>query len=130
SNSDLYALNFEGVFRLNSTEQGTEFESLPQLNHVYRHLLPYEDGILLSRFGGVDFFDGNGVRFTFLVKTRNIHSVTASRRYPGSLYLVDNHTLSVAVKQVDGSFLHTPICNLSDACTSLHEDDLGRLWIG
>jgi signal transduction histidine kinase/CheY-like chemotaxis protein/HPt (histidine-containing phosphotransfer) domain-containing protein len=130
-NSGFYALTRDGVFGLiPSTTKGGRFAQLPQLTMLYNHLQPFRGGLLLARHGGVDFFDGTHVRPLFTLVAKTVLFAQPSRTSPDDFYLSEPPGLGRLVAQPDGSFIHTPFLELPDACTSLHEDANGRLWIG
>jgi signal transduction histidine kinase/CheY-like chemotaxis protein/HPt (histidine-containing phosphotransfer) domain-containing protein len=130
-NSLFYALTPEGVFALApSGQKGARFEKLPQLTELYTRLLPYRNGLLLARHGGLDFFDGTNVRPLFTIAASGVFFAQPSHTNPETLYLSENFGLAQLTVQPDGSFVHTRFLELPDTCISLHEDSAGRLWIG
>ena len=130
-NSRFYTLTLDGIFALAaSAQKGGRFEQLPQLTEIYAHLLPYRDGLLLARHGGLDFFDGASVRSLFTLAANPVFFTQPSRTNPDSFYLSELFGLARLVVQPDGSFLRTRFLELPDSCRSLQEDSTGRLWIG
>ena len=126
-----YALTRDGVFTLMpSTDRGARFEPVPQLTELYNSLLPFRGGLLLARHGGMDFFDGTGVRPLFTILAKAVFFIVPSRASPGVFYLAESPGLGRLQANEDGSFTHAPLLELPDSCTHLHEDARGRLWIG
>jgi signal transduction histidine kinase/DNA-binding response OmpR family regulator/ligand-binding sensor domain-containing protein len=128
---DFYALNGEGVYSLvRSVSRGSIFERVPQLTERYGHLLPYRGGLLLSRYGGLDVFDGTTVKRLFNFATKAVFFAQPSRANPERFYLAEHFGLARLDLQADGSLNRTRFLELPDSSNSVCEDANGRIWIG
>lgn len=129
--STLLAITQEGVFRLIETESdGGQFQQLPEFTATYFHLLPIAGGSLLSRHGGVDFFDGSTVRSVFSLTGGGVYFALPSRADSKTFYILESNGLGRLTRQSDGSFSHTLLTKLPDYGHTMLEDSAGRLWIG
>jgi signal transduction histidine kinase/DNA-binding NarL/FixJ family response regulator len=127
----LLALTPEGVLELKDTpENGGRFQPVPQLSATYYHLLPMAGGLLLSRHGGIDFFDGATVRTVSDLTGTTVYFALPVRTNPKDCYILESGGLFRLTKQPDGSFAHVFLTKLPDFGLTLHEDSTGRLWIG
>jgi signal transduction histidine kinase/CheY-like chemotaxis protein len=130
-NSRLFTLTREGVYQLvTSPSRGGHFEQLPQMTVRYNDLLSFKGGLILPRHGGVDYFDGKNTRPILKLPNKTIMFVQPSQRKTGQYYLSVFPGLDRLETKPDGTFIHTHILELPDACTSLYEDSTERLWIG
>lgn len=130
-NSRLFAAANEHAHRLDSTAPGAaHFEPLAGSVGPYFHLLPCADGLLLSKFGGVDWFDGTTTRQVYPLQANTAYFVQAARNSSRMFYVAEVAGLARLVRNDDGSFTGTRFLDLPDNCASLHEDAAGRLWIG
>jgi signal transduction histidine kinase/CheY-like chemotaxis protein len=130
--SQLFATTEDGAYRLDPGEDGREalFQTIPGLTEKYYHMLPYHGGLLLSRFGGVDWFDGSTLRSVYRIAADSAQFIIPSKNDARLLYVVESRGLSRLIEQADGSLVRTRFLELPDFCSSLHEDPAGRLWIG
>jgi signal transduction histidine kinase/CheY-like chemotaxis protein len=86
--------------------------------------------LLLSRFAGVDWFDGTALRPVYYVPVDSAYAILPARADPGLFYVSETYGLSKIDEQPDCSFVRTRFLDLPDICTSLYEDLSGKLWIG
>lgn len=129
--SRLFALTNEGVFQLEETSSdGGRFIQLPQLTANYYHLLSTSGGLLLSRHGGMDFFDGSTVHQIFAFAGNAVFFATPARNDTRTFYLSEGNGLSRLDRQPDGSFVRTLLTSLPDNSISIQEDTQNRLWLG
>ncbi len=130
-NSSLYAVTENGNFHQKTFADGKAlFQVIPELTEVYTHALPYQDGLLLSRLGGVDTFDGNTIRPVYQISVGDIFAIIPTKANPDEFYVSDTFGLARVEGQLDGPFVRTNYLKLPDTCISLCEDSTGRLWIG
>lgn len=129
--SRLIALTLEGVFQLEETpSDGGRFKQLPQLTGFYNHLLPTANGLLLSRHGGMDFFDGSALHPVFAFTGNSVFFAAPARNDTKTFYLSEGSGLSRLHQAPDGSFVRTFLTSLPDSSVSLLEDSQNRLWVG
>lgn len=129
--SALLAMTQEGVFQLTETDSdGGQFQQLPELTATYLHLLPIAGGSLLSRHGGVDFFDGSTVRTIFSLTGSGVYFALSARADSETFYILESSGLGRLTRQPDGSFSHALLTKLPDYGHTMLEDSTGRLWIG
>ncbi len=128
--SSLLAVTNDGSYQ-QETDAGTAlFKALPNLAGRYTHLLPCAEGVLLSRFRGVDWFDGTDLRTVYPLPTNTALFTRQSRHDPKVFYVAEANGLGRLTRNADGSFTGTRFLELPDTCASLHEDTAGKLWIG
>lgn len=129
--SALYAVTDDGTFRQDSPVGGeASFKPIPILTDVYSFILPHRDGVLLSRFGGVDRFDGTEVHPVFKSPNGILADMLPFHGNPARLYVAESGSIARMDELPDGTFARTRLGELPDICVSLHEDLTGRLWIG
>ncbi|MDZ4805319.1 MAG: hypothetical protein SGI90_10705, partial [Candidatus Eisenbacteria bacterium] len=129
--SGLYAATDDGTYRLATAAGGrASFEAIPELAARYSHMVAYGDGLLLARFGGVDWFDGEVTRPAYKVDANSALHITPSRVHQGTFFVTEIAGIARLTQQADGSFERTRFLELPDTASSLHEDPTGRLWIG
>jgi signal transduction histidine kinase/CheY-like chemotaxis protein len=123
----LFGITLEGIFQL---EADGKFRRLPQLTAIYNHLLPFSNGLLLSRHGGMDFFDGSTVQPVFSLTANAVFFAKAARTDARTIFLSEGHGLSRLDQKPNGTFVYTLLTKLPDSSISLHEDSQKRLWLG
>ncbi len=128
--STLYAATEDGAYRQVWGENGSaSFQPIPELTARYNHMLACADGVLLAKFGGVDWFDGTSVRPAYQITANTAYLIKPSRD-PRSFYVAEIGGLARLVALPDGSFERTRFLELADSVANLHEDPNGQLWIG
>jgi signal transduction histidine kinase/DNA-binding response OmpR family regulator len=129
--SRFFALTSEGVYQFEGAERpGGGFQRLPGLTAVYKHLLPFNNGLLLSRYGGMDFFDGTTITPVFTFASNTVFFAKRVLGQAESFYLSEGFALSRLEQKPDGRFEHTLLAKLPDSSISLHEDSRNQLWLG
>jgi signal transduction histidine kinase/CheY-like chemotaxis protein/sugar lactone lactonase YvrE len=129
--STLYAATDDGTYRQVAADTGrTRFQSIPALAARYSHMLAYGGGMLLARFGGVDWFDGVTTRPAYQIAANFALQIVPVRSQPESFYIIEYAGIARLTQKPDGSFERTRFLELPDTAISLHEDPTGRLWIG
>jgi signal transduction histidine kinase/CheY-like chemotaxis protein/HPt (histidine-containing phosphotransfer) domain-containing protein len=129
--STLYVATDDGTYRQIVAENGRAgFQAIPALATRYLHMLPFDSGLLLARFGGVDWFDGTTVRPAYQITANTAYYITPDRSGPKSFYVAEVSGIARLVLNADGSFTRTRFLELPDSVINLHEDSAGRLWIG
>lgn len=129
--SSLYVTTEDGTFRQVVAEDSMAgFQQIPSLAPRYLHMLPTGDGLLLARFGGVDWFDGNTVRAAYGITANTAYFIMPVRSSLNSFYVAEVAGVARLVRHPDGSFTRTRFLELPDSVVNLHEDSAGRLWIG
>ncbi|WP_172830219.1 ATP-binding protein [Opitutus sp. GAS368] len=129
--STLHAATDDGIYRLDTSAEGVaQFQAVPSLAVSSGHMLPCDDGLLLSRFGGVDWFDGTTTRTVYPLQANSAIFVQPARTNPRLFYVAEVNRLVRLDRQADGSFASSRFLELPDTCISLHEDSSGRLWLG
>ncbi len=121
----------EGVAEIvTNSGQPAQLHPIPQLNGVYSNLLPFHHGLLLSRFGGMDYYDGASVRELYAQPARAVVFAQPSRLTANRILVSEQPGLSELVANADGTFEHHHLVDLPDLCWSIHEGSPGALWIG
>lgn len=129
--SQLHAVTEDGSYVLDVTSPPPpHFTALPGLTERYHHVVPYRDGLMLSRFGGADFFDGKNLQSIYRVPANWTNLLLPSRLDPRRLYAAEAVGLAALTEQADGSWTRTLLVELPDPPTSLFEDPTGCVWIG
>jgi signal transduction histidine kinase/DNA-binding response OmpR family regulator len=129
--SGLHAATEDGIYRQAMAGDGhTSFQPLPGLNARYTQILPYDDGFLMARFGGVDWFDGSSVRAAYTIQAQAASLIVRSKTDAKSFYVGEQNGVARLVHRPDGSFERSRFLELADLLVDLHEDTVGRLWIG
>ncbi len=129
--SKLYAATQDGAYRQEISPEGpARFQALPELPHRYDHMLACEDGLLLSGFGGVYWFDGTAARNVYKLQANGANITQPARTYPDTFYVSEVNGLARLVRHGDGSFTGTRFLELPDSCASLYVDIAGKLWLG
>ncbi|MDB6166245.1 MAG: rpfC 3 [Lacunisphaera sp.] len=127
----LLALTLNGVLQLEETPtDGGQFRRLPGISATYFHLLPIARGLLLSRLGGIDLFDGARARTILGLIGTSVYFILPVRADPKSFYVLESGGLYRLSEQPDGSFVQALLTKLPSYGLTLHEDLSGRLWIG
>jgi signal transduction histidine kinase/CheY-like chemotaxis protein len=127
----MFAATDDGTYRLSVSANGqAQFESVPALAARYSHMVAHGEGLLLAKFGGVDWFDGRTTRPAYGVSANAAVHITPVRAEPGAFYVTELTGIARLVQKPDGSFERNRFLELPDRATSLHEDSVGRLWIG
>ncbi|HEY0864267.1 MAG TPA: ATP-binding protein [Lacunisphaera sp.] len=129
--SAVYVATDDGIYRQTVAENGSAgFQSIPALPARYHHVLSYNDGLLLARFGGVDWFDGINVRPAYQITADTAFFIAPARTGSRSFYVAEVGGIVRLVQNADGSFARTRFLELPDSVVNLQEDSVGRLWIG
>jgi signal transduction histidine kinase/CheY-like chemotaxis protein len=129
--SALYAATDDGAYRQMVGDAGrSSFQPIPALAVRYHHMLACGDGLLLSRFGGVDWFDGVTVRPAYQIAANFAFQIVPKRSSSDSFYVAEGGGIARLTQKPDGSFERNRFLELPDTAISLHEDPTGRLWIG
>jgi len=129
--SVLHAATNDGIHRQVIDAQGNaRFQSIPGLAVRYNHMLPYGDGFLLARFGGVDWFDGVTTRPAYQITANSAFQIVPARTSPGTFHVFEIGGLVRLTQKADGSFDRVRFLELPDNPNSVHEEAGGRLWIG
>jgi len=129
--SILYVATDDGTYRQVVAERGSAgFQPIPVLAARYHHMLAYDNGLLLARFGGVDWFDGVNLQPAYQIMANTAFFITPARNGPKSFYVAEVAGIARLVQNADGSFTRTRFLELPDSAVNLHEDSAGRLWIG
>ncbi len=127
----LLALTQQGAFRLEETPaDGGNFQPVPELTATYNHLLPVPGGWLLSRHGGIDFYDGATLRTILSLTGNGIYRIMPARTIAKTYYCTEGRGLSVLAEQADGTFAFNLLAQPPDYIFTLHEDTTGRIWLG
>jgi signal transduction histidine kinase/CheY-like chemotaxis protein len=127
----LYAMTDDGTYQLVPREgESAEFTAVPELSARYHQAIAYESGMLLTRFGGVDWFDGTTTRAAYTISADSAIHITPMRAQPRSFYVCEGSGIVRLTQKPDGNFERTPMLTLPDIANSLHEDAAGGLWIG
>lgn len=129
--SRLYVSTADSAYQLINGRAGqATFQAIPELGVRFLHIAPFDNGLLLARFGGVDWFDGTAVRPAYEMSANTAYLIAPSKMDAKSCYIAEVGGVSRLVRQADGSFKRTRFLELPDSAASLHEDATGRLWIG
>ena len=129
--STLYTATDDGAYRQAVAADGlAHFQSLPALAARYNDVRALGDGLLLARFGGVDWFDGLNTRPAYQLTASSAYQIVPARSGEKSFYVTEVGGIARLVQQPDGSFERNRFLELPDTAVSLQEDSSGRLWIG
>ena len=129
--STLYAATDDGTYRQSATpDQGAGFEPIPSLAIRYNDMQVHGDGLLLTRFGGVDWFDGTTTRPAYQITASSAFQIVPARADRNFFYVTESGGIARLTQQSDGSFERNRFLDLPDNALSLQEDPTGRLWIG
>ncbi len=129
--STLYAATDDGTYRQTATAgQEPGFEHIPSLAVRYNDMRVHGEGMLLTRFGGVDWFDGTTTRPVYQIAASSAYQIVPTRANRNVFYITESAGIARLTYKSDGSFERDRFLELSDNAVSLHEDPTGRLWIG
>lgn len=129
--STLYAATNDGTYRQVTDKAGTaHFQAIPALAIRYTHIQPCGDGLLLARFGGVDWFDGVTTRPAYQITANSAFQLVPARSSPRTFHVFEIGGLVRLTQRPDGSFERVRFLELPDTPSSVHEEAGGRLWIG
>lgn len=129
--STLYAATEDGAYRqIVTPDQPAAFQAIPHLPARYFRMLPHEDGLLLTRFGGIDWFDGHTARVACFLMANASYQIVQARAQPDAFYVGELNGLMRLTRKPDGSFERDRFLELPDNAFTLHEDANGRIWIG
>jgi signal transduction histidine kinase/CheY-like chemotaxis protein/HPt (histidine-containing phosphotransfer) domain-containing protein len=129
-NSTLIAATDDGAYQQVVGDQGA-FRSQPLLGARYNAMLSQGENLVLTRFGGVDWFDGRQVKPVYSLTANSALQIAATRANPRAFHVTEYRGgVARVTQQPDGTFAKELLVVLPGTPTSLHEDSGGRLWIG
>src|SRR5206468_4279270 len=106
--STLYAITEDGTYRhIVGNDGHASFEAMRNLTARYNQISPYGDGLLLARFGGVDWFDGVTVRPAYEMVANSAYVVAPARAAPRTAYVAEVGGIVRLAQREDGSFERT-----------------------
>ncbi|HVT73035.1 MAG TPA: ATP-binding protein [Lacunisphaera sp.] len=110
--------------------KAVQLSPLAGLTSAYNDITPFRGGLLLSRFGGMDFYAEGKVREIYAQAARSVFFAQRSRDDPARLFVSEQPGLGELVAHPDGSFEHKSLANLPDILSSVYEGRDGGLWLG
>ncbi len=128
--STLYAATDDGVYQQNARLPAASFQPAPTLTRRYSQMQPQGRGLLLTRFGGLDWFDGDTAHLIHDLPANSTYQLEPIRSQPNSYYVSEVRGIARLTESSDGKFTRERFLELPDTAQSLHEDAAGRLWIG
>jgi signal transduction histidine kinase/CheY-like chemotaxis protein/HPt (histidine-containing phosphotransfer) domain-containing protein len=131
-NDTLYVATDDGAYQqVAGGGAQAAFRSLPLLGARYNAMLPDGDSLLLTRFGGVDRFDGRTVHAVYALTANSALHLATSRANPRTFYVTEYRGgVARVTQQPDGTFERELLGVLPGVPTSLHEGPDRRLWLG
>ncbi len=127
----LWAFGTEGTFRLRSTPgDGGHFEKITPLTAAYNHVLSVPGGMLLSKHGGIDFFNGTELKTIVKLEGSGCYRIIPVRQHPGIYYVLEIGGLHRLSARPDGTWEHAFLAKPADFIVTAQEDERGRLWVG
>ncbi len=107
----------------------TSFTPLPLLSASYETVLPYADGLLLAKFGGIDFYDGHGLQSILTQRSKTFQGLILSRRDPQWAYFFQMKDLHRLRRSTTGEWQDELLASLPDYPDSIWESPGGDLWL-
>lgn len=126
-----YVASPAGIHRLIPGGEGpAKFEREPLLKEAYTTLQVHDDGLLLGRHGGIDYFDGSSVNPLYSVLAKGVYRILPSLHPPGTYVLSEGDALVRLQPEADGSFAHSTFGRIPNFAEWLMEDIRGHVWTG
>jgi signal transduction histidine kinase/CheY-like chemotaxis protein len=133
SNAQLHALTSEGLFIMDPANSPTVLFAPPhqQTRSTFlNHLLPFRQGLLVSRFAGMDFFDGKNFRSIFDLPGKSTGLALIDRTNPSRVYISEPYGLGRMTVQAEGQYAYNLILDLPDRPAHIYQDAKGQCWLG
>jgi len=111
-------------------DKAVQLRPLAGLTATYNDVMPFRDGLLLSRFGGMDYYADGIVRELYAQAARTVFFVQRSRNDPDRFFVSEQPGLGELLARPDGSFEHLSLTSLPDYLSSIREGSDGELWLG
>jgi hypothetical protein len=113
--STLYAATDDGTYRQTANaDQEPGFEPIASLAVRYNDMRVHGDGMLLTRFGGVDWFDGTTTRPVYQITASSAFQMVPTRADPNVFYVTESGGLARLTPRSGGSFERDRFLELSD----------------
>lgn len=127
----LYLTGTAGVFTLvPGGDEPARFQREPALKLNYSTLELHQDGLLLGRHGGADYYDGRNVTPLYRILARGVNRIARSEHPAGSYLLAESDNLVRLLPSAGGGFQRLPLGHVPDHAVWLAEDARGRVWTG
>ncbi len=130
--ADMFVSTHAGVFQsVASPERGARLVPLPGLGKSYTSVRALPDGLLLGRFGGLDFYRSGQVENIMSFDANLVNGIYASQRTARRYLLAMDRMIGTVERQPDQSFHYARTISLNDfPSQGIHEDARGRIWVG
>jgi len=130
THDDLFAAADAGLFRLEKEAGGQSrfllLEAMP--THV-ADVAVHREGLLLGRFGGLDFFDGQQVRPLFETPSLLFWRILPSHQQRDVFFGFSGQKIMKATVGSDGRWLREDLGELPDYGGDCYLDPLDNLWL-
>ena len=125
----IHAASDAGLFRLETNAAGQSgFLPLDGMPTHVADVVPHRDGLLLGRFGGMDFFDGRQVRTLLETPSELFWRILPSRRQPDIFFCIVNQKIVEMAMKPDSQWQKQDLGELPDLPTNCYLDPLDNLW--
>ncbi|HVU18078.1 MAG TPA: ATP-binding protein [Candidatus Didemnitutus sp.] len=126
----IYAATDSGAYVLEAKpDQTSYFRKMPQLTSTGPCLIPWREGFLLGRFGGVDYFDGKSTQNIFSIPSTDFYAVAPSREKDNVIYALEKQNLASIHQDENGDWKNEVLCTLTDQSNEMYVDPSDNLWL-
>jgi signal transduction histidine kinase len=126
----LWVLNTSMVHKLEFSEQSTaRFAALPVNTAGYGSILPWDQGLLLTKFQTLDLYHEGHISTEVRKPIGTLSSLWAYRHLPRSIIYRCDQSLYRLSENTAGGRIDEKLVQLPDYAEIQTEDDFGRLWL-
>lgn len=128
--NSLVGLSDSGVFRLESgSGKLARFVKIPGLEKNYGVLTPLANGLLLGRFGAIDFYDGAQSSAVYELPAKSFWGLSPLQLDPDSVTFSYEKNLLRLTRLPSGKWLTHELTALPDYSSRSWQDAEGKLWV-
>ncbi len=126
----LFAASDAGLFRLApDAAGGIRFLPLDTMPAHIEEVFPYRNGLLLGRFGGLDFFDGKNIRTIWETPSQIFWRILPSRTKPDVFFCLVNQKIVKLILETDREWKKQELGEIPDLANNCYLDSQDNLWL-
>ncbi len=129
ANDTLLAVTDAGLFRLETNRVGfNRFSAIHSMPIHVMDVLAYQHGLLLARFGGLDFFDGQQIQSVLDAPAQPFWRIRPSHKKAGVFFCLVGQQITKFSQDINGSWQKQDLAALPDLANNFYLDSEDNLW--
>ena len=130
ANGIFYSATDAGLFQLETTAAGTaRFLSVESMPAHVAEVAAHRNGLLLGRFGGLDFFDGQQVHPGLDAPSQEFWRVLPSHKEPGAFFCLVNRKVAKIAQDAGNRWQRQDLGELPEVADSGYLDPQDNFWV-